>query len=467
MEGSNPEVHILQHAVVSTPGVSSFQRTGSEDENRTGNTTKPVVVDPVAVGELNGVKIKMIPWGKNNDWPTDVITKMAECGVGKKALRFSSKAHLGRGYSFFTESIENNKYVQTIVPQSEAGELGEWFKTNKIKRYLRSSVEDYEWFFISFAEIIFSKNTKAANKIRHKEAVFCRISEPVEIDGLYVSFLIYSSKFLENKTINIEDNEVEVMPIINPYWTKEEIQKLLKKFEEKKACWVSSYPTVGRFYYPDADWHSVIRNQWVDITSMVPATKAAIMRHQTTIKYHIEIDKAYWQEAFPKTESSKGWGAMNNDERKKAITDTLKNIEETLAGAINAGKSIQSPMVNANGKQNSYWKITPIDDKLKDGAYIPDSEAANSEVLFAIGVDPSLIGKGSPGGKLGAGSGSDKREAFTIFTALKTPDREVILEPLEFIQEYNNLRTDLKIGFRDITITTLDKNPTGQQNTIS
>ena len=43
-------------------------------------------------------------------------------------------------------------------------------------------------------------------------------------------------------------------------------------------------------------------------------------------------------------------------------------------------------------KEYPGWKINVIDNKLKDDAYLPDSQAANSEILFAIGVDPSLIG---------------------------------------------------------------------------
>ena len=42
------------------------------------------------------------------------------------------------------------------------------------------------------------------------------------------------------------------------------------------------------------------------------------------------------------------------------------------------------------------WKINVIDNKLKDDAYLPDSQAANSEILFAIGVDPCLVGSGFP-----------------------------------------------------------------------
>ncbi|NQZ79123.1 MAG: hypothetical protein HRT61_23845 [Ekhidna sp.] len=462
---ANPDVHLIDQAIVVTP--NAFDRSSTTEDNNTGNRKKPIIVEPEPVGKWNGYELYMIPWGKKNLWPNEVIARMAECGVGKKALRFSSKAHSGRGVSLYREESQDGKLVQNFIDDKTQPKISEWLKANRISRYLRASIEDYEWFFISFSEIIFSKDCTQVNKIRHKEAVFCRLTKPVKIGDLDVCFMVYSDKFLEGETVKVEQEDVVTMPVIDPYWTKDEVKKLLKRFTDKRACYISAYPTVGRFYYPDADWHSVVRNQWVDVSAMVPAAKAAIMRNQSTIKYHIEIALEYWKQAYPGTDESPGWMAMSREEKEKAIGEVLGKINSTLAGSKNAGKSIQSPKHMIGNKLESLWTITPIDDKLKDGAYLPDSEAANTEILFAIGVDPSLIGHGSPGGKLGAGSGSDKREAYNIFIALKGSDRDVTLEPLNYIKEYNGWDEDVKIGIRDIQLTTLDKNPTGTQNVAS
>ena len=116
-----------------------------------------------------------------------------------------------------------------------------------------------------------------------------------------------------------------------------------------------------------------------------------------------------------------------------------------------------------NGNPLPGLKITAVDNKLKDGAYLQDTSAGNQEILTAIGVDPSLIGAGIPGGKLGAGSGSDKREAWFILSALMKTNRDTTLEPFEFIQEYNGWDQQLIGGFEDTVLITLDKNPTGTQ----
>jgi len=111
-------------------------------------------------------------------------------------------------------------------------------------------------------------------------------------------------------------------------------------------------------------------------------------------------------------------------------------------------------------------KVTAIDDKLKDGSYLPEAEAANSEVLFALGTDPSLIGAGIPGGKMGSGSGSDKRIAFNLLQSFMKSNRDVTISIIEFIAYYNKWESDLKYGFENVVLETLDKNPTGQTKAV-
>ena len=144
---------------------------------------------------------------------------------------------------------------------------------------------------------------------------------------------------------------------------------------------------------------------------------------------------------------------------------TSKKIEVLIELTDFTGlKVYQESKFIEEGKEYSAVTITAIDDKLKDGSYLPEAEAANSEVLFALGVDPSLIGAGIPGGKLGAGSGSDKREAFTILSALFKTNRETTLEVYDFIAQYNGWDTSIRAAFENTILTTLDANPTGSKS---
>lgn len=87
--------------------------------------------------------------------------------------------------------------------------------------------------------------------------------------------------------------------------------------------------------------------------------------------------------------------------------------------------------------------------------------------MRAVGVDPTLVGDG-PGKKMGGGSGSDKRIAFNIYVALLQAYRDVILEPLYFIAEYNGWRKKykgLKFKTVEVELQTLDQGNTAKETT--
>jgi hypothetical protein len=137
-----------------------------------------------------------------------------------------------------------------------------------------------------------------------------------------------------------------------------------------------------------------------------------------------------------------------------------------LSGNKAGGRSLISPIFEENGKFVEGIKVVPIDDKLKDGSYLPDASAANSEILFAIGVNPAIIGAGTPGASNLGGSGSNIREAYTVLSASLVPKRIYVSDDWLFWRAFNNWDKSLIGMFSGVNLTTLDKNPNGQENVI-
>ncbi|MGV4509084.1 hypothetical protein ACQ1Q1_11950, partial [Ornithobacterium rhinotracheale] len=122
----------------------------------------------------------------------------------------------------------------------------------------------------------------------------------------------------------------------------------------------------------------------------------------------------------------------------KKRDEVVNTIDEHMSGNEAAGRSLISPYFkDMNGNLMRGIEIVPIDDKIKDGNFLPDAAAGNSQILFAMGVDPSLIGAGIPGGKNLSGSGSDKREAYTILCSKMPFKRMHLLEVFNFIRDFN------------------------------
>lgn len=397
-------------------------------------------------------------WGKNNDYPQKVIEAVRLNGSASSGLRFLRKAHYGNGLILYKDNVndQGKKQIQ-LVPVTENKDINDFFLKSQVRRFSKEIITDLEWWSIAFPEYILSNNFKTINKVTRHRAAWCRFELMNEENGLIEH--VYISEQFGRKSVDLEGDYVEKVPLIDSYWSADQVKEYCKANNIKKFIRPIFYPLLDEAFYPKAEWQSILNSGWLDVANSVPELKKALFNNQMTIKYIIEIDERYFQQIYQKQ-----WKEFKPEERIDIRQKVIDDINDSLVGNDKAGKTIQSMMLKDNdGKQYSAVKITALDDKLKDGSYLPEAEAANSEVLFALGVDPSLIGAGIPGGKLGAGSGSDKREAFTILSALKKHDRETTIEIFEFIQQYNNWDPSIKFGFENTILTTLDANPTGTQ----
>jgi hypothetical protein len=133
-----------------------------------------------------------------------------------------------------------------------------------------------------------------------------------------------------------------------------------------------------------------------------------------------------------------------------------------------SGRSIISPFFrDTSGKEIKGIQVEEIPQNQSNGEFLLDASAGNSEILFPMGVDPSLLGAGIPGGKNLSGSGSDKREAYTILCTRMPKKRIRTVRPFEVVQEWNGWNPALVAKLPNLNLTTLDKNKDGQEKNIN
>ena len=212
--------------------------------------------------------------------------------------------------------------------------------------------------------------------------------------------------------------------------------------------------------YPKVKWHSSFANGWVDVVLSVPTFKKYMFENQLNLKFVIYVADDFFSHKFGRNE----WQEMSDVQKEQERQKTIKAIDEHMSGNKAAGRSFLSPFFrDSSGNLIRGIEVVPIDDKIKDGNFLPDASAGNSEILFPMGVDPCLLGAGIPGGKNLSGSGSDKREAYTILSTRMPIKRLRTLEIFERIRDWNGWDESLYGNFPNINLTTLDKNPNGQQ----
>ncbi|MEO8532853.1 MAG: hypothetical protein ABI441_03850 [Flavobacterium sp.] len=411
-----------------------------------------VVIDP-ANQEITG---EVVQWGSNNLYPQDFYDKkFLKNGAAVGGINTLSSTTYGNGFALY-KKVKNGSKIELEEQLLESyPEIELFVEENNLDKYWAAKIKDLSIFEIAFSEWLISANGEMLTRVNRLKAAHCRFQKMDE------------SGRIQNVFINTDwSNAKKEYTVPITYFDKDkmtatEIKEECKKRKIFNFCTTSSYAFVTENYYPKAGWHAVDRNGWMEVANSVPEFKKYFFENQIHMKFIVYVSDFYF-ESFYKDE----WEDFDADKRQKMREELAAAIDEHLSGNKAGGRSLVSPIFDDNGKYIKGIEVTPIDDKLKDGSYLPDASAANSETLFAIGVNPAIIGAGTPGGSNLGGSGSNIREAYTVLSATLVPKRIYVADDWQFLKSFNGWEKSLIGQFSSVNLTTLDKNPSGQENII-
>ena len=375
-------------------------------------------------------------WGDNNLFPQEILTDLEKNTVALRALDKRKRVHFGRGIIAYRDKLDASGVAtkETVTDP----DVMEFFRINQINLVWPDLIFGLETFANGWLEFITNKSKDKINRVFVKDPAYCRIAKMD--DKMQIANMYYSAQW-EMSPSN-DGIKVRTLPIFNPDRYDG------TKYPDGQFAYHLFYRSFNKTYYHLPIWNSVRLNKWMTISSSVPLLKNAIMKNQMIIKYHIQIPDNYFTERYPSPDYTK-------EQQEVKRTEVLNDMNAFLTDVENSGKSFVTWSFYSKVKQDflTGWKIEVLQNRLDSSAYLPDSQAANSEILFAIGIDPNLIGAATaPGGTLGAGSGANIREAYWALNADMGTDRSVSLSPLYFIRDFN--KWDPTIQFDYVTVDT-------------
>jgi hypothetical protein len=422
-----------------------------------GNSTVPTAIKIKIDPSNENTTAEIVQWGADNLYPQNFYNKkFLKNGAAVGGINTLSSTTYGNGFGLY-KKIKNSAGKVELQEEllEDYLEIETFVLENNLDKYWAAKIKDLSLFEIAFTEHVISVNgEKIVRAIRHK-AAHCRFAKMNEAGD--IPLVVVNTDWA---TAN--ENYSTPIPFFDKdRMTAQEIKDICKEKGIYNFCTSSSYAFVDENYYPKAGWHAVDRNGWIEVANSVPEFKQAFFAQQAHIKFMIYVSDYYF-ENFYKEE----WDDFDADKRQKMREELSAAIDEHLSGNKAGGRSLISPIFEENGKFVEGIKVVPIDDKLKDGSYLPDASAANSEILFAIGVNPAIIGAGTPGASNLGGSGSNIREAYTVLSASLVPKRIYVSDDWLFWRAFNNWDKSLIGMFSGVNLTTLDKNPNGQENVI-
>jgi len=398
--------------------------------------------------------IEIASWGANNDFPAKADETIRKVGVLNTGLKFVRNFTIGQG--IFPVKVvgyddQGNEQLKVI----EDTKLINFCQGRMVRRYMEKGLRDFFKFGIGNVQFIPNQDGSELVGLNTINAKHCRYT--VAKSGI-IEKVCVSGRWPDSP----RTGEYQFLDLLDEYDPSADLlrRRISKELKGKSVVYAVKDSWSNNDYYPETTWVSAWLAGWTDVAIMVPAFLKKAFQNQISWKWHIQIPYSFWDRRFPR-EDFKSIPARQN-----AIDAYLDNIEENLCGPQNAEKPIFTFFeIHPNsGKAEEQWIITALDNKYKEGDKLVTSAAANSEILFAMMINPNVLGAGMPGGTYaGNQGGSNIREAFLVNIANAWLDRQNILDPLEAFLEFNGVK-DVQLRFRNTILTTLDSGSGTKKN---
>lgn len=375
----------------------------------------------------------VVPYGKDNNLPIEIRNIMEENNLAPGILEREKGLLFGQGPELYQKVYEDGEVTRKWDYNKE---IWKWLNSWDLMRYLDMAITEYKYLHGYFDKVFLSKGI--------------RIGRTPKIAGM------------------------EIVPSVNARlgWIKtrklEDIKEILVgNFEEGCLRGITTYPVFDckdPFRYKvSMSYHnsySYARNlysipsfygslNWIRRSSDVPVILKYITDNMINVAFHIESPNEYWEAQEEKlkdkcTRANREYRSEMLDEHKD---DVLRKLAEALSGKRNVGKFFHTVTLKDLDGKPCEWKITPIDQKIKDfiEGQIRVSEKADSATTSGIGLHPSLSNI-MVDGKLS--SGSEMLYALKLYLASDTSiPEEIILQSVNRAIQINFPNTPWRLGF--------------------
>ena len=396
---------------------------------------------------IPGTKDRYIPFGVDDQLPYEIIHHIGRDEIMSQNKFFNVLTCYASGL-YYTE-------YATDKPTRNP-EIRKFVMRNSLPSFFLEQCTDIKYFFFSVDVVIVSKDRKLIVQIRHKEACYCRFEEADKngkINHIFYGDFRESTPNIDKlekiRLLDFRDPLGELMVLMGREPGKD--GKCEVRTNEYKFAIVSKFPTPGLQYYPVPYYTSIFRGHWYDIKQLIGIGKKAKLRNSSSIKYHVEVHKDYWEQICSAE------NIYDLEERKKRIAKEYENIKEFISGIDNHGKLWVSGFYqNPDGKEVSMVKINLIDSSKEGGDWTDDIQESSNTICYADNIHPNLVGA-TPGKSQTNNSGSDKRELFTLKQSLEKAPHDILCTVHNVVIAFNGWDDVVYPDIPLIMLTTLDQ----------
>lgn len=363
--------------------------------------------------------------------------------------------------------------------------IQELLKNSNVDLVNTELANDFSHFGICFPELQLDRQAENKNDatwkprvigINYHSAHTCRL-ERMDKKGV-INYVYISNQWLDS-TVNNQNNDFEVaaVPALDAHRPLASLEEKIRNHRirayngkttakgkpqtERPTHFILPcyYPSAGHPYYPQPAWQSILVGDVYRYLSTIVESRRIAKENSNSagkiIYIHTEyLAKLYMQEKAEKMED------------KNRLRDEMwDEINAFLQDRENNGQTILSfTFIGTDGKEHDAWRIVdvPMNSANEADANKTELEELSNIVFLALQIHSVLIGN-----SIGASSsgGTQQREMYELKKLLTVPTQRLLLKPYYVARDFNGWDEHLEWEIGSMTLTTLDRNKNGIEET--
>jgi len=219
------------------------------------------------------------------------------------------------------------------------------------------------------------------------------------------------------------------------------------------------YPSAGHPYYPQPAWQSILVGDVYRYLSTIVESRRIAKENSNSAGKIIYIHTDYLAKLYQQED------VKTADDREKLRDEMWNEINTFLQDRQNNGQTILSfTFTGTDGKEHDAWRIVdvPMNSANEADANKTELEELSNIVFLALQIHSVLIGN-----SIGASSsgGTQQREMYELKKLLTVPTQRLLLKPYYVARDFNGWDEHLEWEISQMSLTTLDRNKNGIEET--
>jgi hypothetical protein len=396
---------------------------------------------PVRIGEFD-----IVPNGHENSYPDELRDILDENNLTPEILNKQAQLLYGQGPALYRINHENGRRVKFWMDDPE---INAWLESWNYEEYLMRSCIEFRTMNGNFTKYYRNLGARIGDKpfiakLEHVSHRFSRLEWPN--DNNQVEAIIVGDYHQPWKL------GLRRYPVFNPE----------SPFANPVSMRYSNlYSFALDYEYSRSPIHGSLG--WIRLSSSIPRLLSSFNDNSMAIKYHIEVPAIYWESLKEDIERRclESGEVFTEKLFKNEQDEVMKKFSLALSGGDKVGKFVNtSTIFDDRGNEFVGWKITPLDQKVKDfiDAQINIANEALFEVTSGIGLHPALSNLSKDGN---LPSGSEQLYAFKLYlqTGVDIPEM-IVCRDINYAIRANFPGKNLRLGFyHDVLLTEEATNP--------